>query len=249
MPSCPPPSQHFHAVGFACCLRECASPGAGTWAQLTHLLPPLCAPSLPRCSLPCNKSRRDGIYYLRRGRKLNLMSNLLYELQHVAASWRRANFCRSEQKRSSQSVVSLKRPVPTHSDDGVSESQLELFLCAVRIAWCLCILCMLTGVLVFRFLTSEMLRNTAWVLSCLWQRSCHCQALSCCKALYHNAPLKLHKTAAAEQLLKARAHRSHSVSASPPALAHSGSPACFGSLHRATPSKQKAWNNAEISCC
>lgn len=59
----------------------------------------------------------------------------------------------------------------------------------------------------------------------------HCRALRFCNALYCDVPLKLHETAAAEQLLKTPAHRSHGVSASPPALADSGSGACFGILH------------------
>lgn len=71
----------------------------------------------------------------------------------------------------------------------------------------------------------------------------HCQALRCFNALYHDVSLKPHKTAAAEQLLKTSAHRSHSISASPPALADSGSAACFGILYRATGTKQKAWKD------
>lgn len=66
LPSRPPPRQCFHAGGFACCLHEGAGPEAGTSAQCTHLLPPLCAPSLARCTVPHHEWRRHGICYPRR---------------------------------------------------------------------------------------------------------------------------------------------------------------------------------------
>lgn len=67
--------------------------------------------------------------------------------------------------------------------------------------------------------SQECLFLVCWLLKCwemlpeccLWQWSC--QPLRCCNALYCDEPLKLHKTSAAEQLLKTPAHRSHSISA------------------------------------
>lgn len=97
-----------------------------------------------------------------------------------------------------------------------------------------CVPFTLHGSLAFCTYLQECLCVVCWLLKC-WEiyaelseaKKLHCQALRFCYALYCDVPLKLHKPAAAERFLKTLAHRSHSTSALPPALADSRSAACF----------------------
>lgn len=89
---------------------------------------------------------------------------------------------------------------PAHPDDGMSESELYLFLCAIHIAWLPSISCMLTGELLFSLLALEVLRNIGLSVA----KKLQCQAVRCYKALYCDLSFKLQNKqtiAAAEKLL------------------------------------------------